>query len=233
MKKRRLKKISLTILCFLLSALILCSGYMVWKDLSAKQSDISNFEELQEIVEEKPKDISDDLRQETKEPTEKKRNLHPILLQNSDCIGWICIPNTNINYPVMHTPNEPQKYLRLNFDKQYSSSGVPFLDYRCSDETNLIIYGHNMKNGTMFSDLKKYLDLSFLNANKIIEFETTDGVSYFEIVEVIRCDNTSKIYGNIIETETRELMLSTCYGSSKNGRLVIRAKEIKKGVETC
>ena len=233
MKRQRLRKISLTILCFLLSALILCSGYMVWKDLSAKQSDISNFEELQEIVEEKPKDTSDDSKKETKEPTEKKRNLQPILLQNSDCIGWIFIPNTNINYPVMHTPNEPQKYLRLNFNKKYSSSGVPFLDYRCSDETNLIIYGHNMKNGTMFSDLKKYLDSSFFEAHKIIEYETADGISYFEIVEVIRCDNTSEVYDKITATDSRELMLSTCYGSSKSGRLVIRAKEINKGVETC
>lgn len=233
MRKQRLKKISLTILCFLLSALILCSGYMVWKDLHAKQTDISNFEQLREIVEDETKETSENSKEEVKEQTEKKRNIQPILLQNIDCIGWIFIPNTNINYPVMHTPNEPQKYLRLNFDKRYSSSGVPFLDYRCSEDTNLIIYGHNMKNGTMFSDLKKYLDSSFLNANKIIEFETTDGVSYFEIVEVVKCTSTSEIYNNITVTETRELMLSTCYGSSKKGRLVIRAKEINKGVEIC
>lgn len=226
MKKRRLKKISLTILCFLLSALILCSGYMIWKDLTAKQTDISNFEKLQEIVEEKPKDTTDDSKEAIEEPTEKKRNIKPILLQNSDCIGWIYIPNTNISYPVMHTPNEPQKYLRLNFDKKYSSSGVPFLDYRCSDETNLIIYGHNMKNGTMFSDLKKYLDTSFLADNKIIEFETADGITHYEIVEVLRCDNTSEIYNELTASKPRELMLSTCYGSAKSGRLVIRAKEI-------
>lgn len=233
MRKRQLRKNSLTILCFLLSALVLCSGYMVWKNLHAQKMDNSNFEQLQQIVEDNRKDTFESPDDEAKEPTEKKRNIQPILLQNGDCIGWLCIPNTNINYPVMHTPNEPQKYLRLNFDKKYSSSGVPFLDYRCSEETNLIIYGHNMKNGTMFSDLKKYLDSSFLNTHKIIELETADGVCYFEIVEVIKCDNTSEIYNNITVTETRELMLSTCYGSSKKGRLVIRAKEINKGVEIC
>ena len=149
MRKRQLRKNSLTILCFLLSALVLCSGYMVWKNLHAQKMDNSNFEQLQQIVEDNRKDTFESPDDEAKEPTEKKRNIQPILLQNGDCIGWLCIPNTNINYPVMHTPNEPQKYLRLNFDKKYSSSGVPFLDYRCSEETNLIIYGHNMKNGTM------------------------------------------------------------------------------------
>ena len=226
MKKRQLKKISHIILCFLLSALILCSGYMVWKDLHAKQTDISNFEQLQEVVEENYKDTSDESSKEAEEPTEKKRNLQPILLQNSDCIGWICIPNTNINYPVMHTPNEPQKYLRLNFDKKYSSSGVPFLDYRCNKETNLIIYGHNMKNGTMFSDLKKYLDNSFLNANKIIELETADGVCYFEIVEVRKTNTSDKAYNKIIKQEKQYLMLSTCYGKNKDGRLLIIAVQV-------
>lgn len=226
MKKRRFKKISLTILCFLLSALILCSGYMVWKDLSAKQTDISNFEKLQEIVEEETNDTSDDSKEETKESAEKKRNIQPILLQNNDCIGWIFIPNTNINYPVMHTPNEPQKYLRLNFDKKYSSSGVPFLDYRCSVETNLIIYGHNMKNGTMFSDLKKYLDSSFLDAHKTIEFETADGISYFEIVEVKKTNCLDEAYNKIIKQEKQYLLLSTCYGKNKDGRLLITAIKV-------
>ena len=76
-------------------------------------------------------------------------------------------------------PNDPQKYLRKNFEGKYSVSGVPFLDYRCTPDTNLIIYGHNMKNGTMFSDLKKYLDKTFREQHPVIELETADGVRYF------------------------------------------------------
>jgi sortase B len=52
--------------------------------------------------------------------------------QNSECIGWIYIEGTAVNYPVMHTPSDPQKYLRMNFEKKYSVSGIPFLDYRCT-----------------------------------------------------------------------------------------------------
>ena len=54
--------------------------------------------------------------------------------------GWLCIPETDINYPVMHTPDNPEKYLRRNFQGEYSESGVPFLDSRCVlDSDNLII----------------------------------------------------------------------------------------------
>lgn len=71
---------------------------------------------------------------------------------NSDCIGWVRIPDTGIDYPVMHTPDEPEKYLNKNYDGYFSYSGVPFLDARCTTyNTNMIIYGHNMSTGTMFA----------------------------------------------------------------------------------
>ena len=69
-----------------------------------------------------------------------------------------------IAYPVMHTPSNPQKYLNKNFYGEYSYSGTPFLDSRCSaDSTNLIIYGHHMNNGTMFADLCNYTEGSALH----------------------------------------------------------------------
>lgn len=86
----------------------------------------------------------------------------------------------------MHTPSDPQKYLRRNFYGKYSQSGVPFLDGRCDlQSTNLIIYGHNMKNGTMFSDLKKYVDRDFLNAHRTVKFETEDGIRYFTVTNAV------------------------------------------------
>ena len=64
--------------------------------------------------------MSDNVEQ-TETPQEQKqssRNLTPLFEANGDCIGWICIPNTAVNYPVMFTPEEPQKYLRKNFECQ-------------------------------------------------------------------------------------------------------------------
>ena len=172
MKKRR---ISLIILLLLLSAVCLASLTMAWKEYADQASDLHAFDELAELVEkpeettvpadettdgttdtENTAEITTDAQTEP-EPTEHKRNLAPLMEQNSECIGWIYIEGTAVNYPVMHTPSDPQKYLRKNFEKEYSTSGIPFLDYRCTPDTHLIIYGHNMKNGTMFSDLKKYL----------------------------------------------------------------------------
>ena len=123
-------------LILLLSALVAISGYKIYKEVTTQQKEIEKFDELQEIVEEIPDNT--ETKNEaisTEEPTEiieKSRNLAPLFERNSDCIGWICIPETNINYPVMHTPDNPQKYLRKDFDGKYSQSGVPFLDARCN-----------------------------------------------------------------------------------------------------
>ena len=238
MKKRT---ISLIILCFLLSALCLFSLGMAWKEYADRGKDKEIFEELAELVElpeettvpitetEAP-DTTEAAPDETAaaetEPTEQKRNLAPIFSQNSECIGWICIEGTAVDYPVMHTPGDPQKYLRKNFYGEYSVSGIPFLDYRCTLDTNLIIYGHNMKNGTMFSDLKKYLDSTFRAEHPTIELETADGVRYFTVAEVIRTDIYDERYEDIKCEDGRQLLiLSTCYGSAKSGRLLIVAVE--------
>ena len=126
----------------------------------------------------------------------------------------------------MHTPSDPQKYLRRNFYGKYSQSGVLFLDGRCDlQSSNLIIYGHNMRNGTMFSDLKKYVDREFLNAHRTVKFETADGIRYFTVTKVLRTDITDAWYYRIAAEDGRQLILSTCYGSGKDGRLLIIAAE--------
>lgn len=159
------------------------------------------------------------------EPEEQARNLEPLFATNTECIGWIYIEGTNVNYPVMHTPDNPQKYLRKNFEGAYSQSGVPFLDARCSvDKGTAIIYGHNMKNGTQFGNLRKYLDNDFRSMHLTIEFQTKSGIHFYTVVDVIRTDIYDEIY-NQIKTDDNTLILSTCYGSAKSGRLLIIAKE--------
>lgn len=126
----------------------------------------------------------------------------------------------------MHTPSDPQKYLRRNFYGKYSQSGVPFLDGRCDlQSSNLIIYGHNMKNGTMFSDLKKYLNTDFLNSHRAVRLETADGVFLFTVTEVRRTNISDAWYDRIAVEDGRHLILSTCHSSGKDGRLLIIAAE--------
>lgn len=232
-----MRKINI-ILILLLTALLSLSAYMIWKDISIQQKEKKEFEELLEIIEipEETTDLAstgmgtesalnDMTEPEVTEPEVQTRNLAPLFEKNSECIGWIYIEGTNVNYPVMHTPDNSQKYLRKNFDGEYSQSGVPFLDARCSaDGGTAIIYGHNMKNGTQFSDLKKYLDSDFRNTHLTIEFQTEAGVHYYTVVDVIQTDIYDEIYNNI-SSEDNTLILSTCYGSAKSGRLLIIAKE--------
>ena len=93
--------------------------------------------------------------------------------RNNDLFGWIKIEDTSLSYPVMHTPTNPEYYLYRNFDGDNSKKGVPFLDARCSiDSKNYIVYGHHMKDGTMFMPLLYYADKQFWDEHPIIQFDT-------------------------------------------------------------
>ena len=223
------RKISI-ILSLLLSAALAVAVFKIVQTINLQQREKEDLQIIAELVNTPTipdETVSTEETDEKKPETESTRNIAPVLEQNADCIGWIFIDGTNINYPVMHTPDNPQKYLRLSFEKKYSQSGVPFLDGRCSlQDGNLIIYGHNMKNGTMFSDLKKYLDTDFREAHKKIEFQTADGVFLFEVIDVMRTNISDERYNQINSTDGRTLLLSTCYGSAKSDRLLIIAKEV-------
>lgn len=215
----------LIIFCLLLSAAAVLAGANIYSELKERQKEKEDFAAVSQIAE-----PTVTAAQTESEPTERpaaERNIQALITENADCIGWLSIDGTNISYPVMHTPSDPQKYLRRNFYGKYSQSGVPFLDGRCDlQSSNLIIYGHNMRNGTMFSDLKRYVDRDFLNAHRTVKFETTDGVQTFIVTEALKT-NTSDAWYNRITAKggSRCLILSTCYGSGKDGRLLIIAAE--------
>lgn len=103
--------------------------------------------------------------------------------ENNELYGWIKIEDTKINYPVMHSPEDPEKYLHSNFEQEYSYAGLPFLDARCSAESdNLLIYAHNLLNGTMFRSLPKYENKDYWKAHPIIEFNTLYEKQSYEVM---------------------------------------------------
>lgn len=177
-------------------------------------------------------------------------SISELISMNSECFGWISISGTNINYPVMHTQSNPQKYLNRNFYGEYSYSGTPFLDSRCSaDSTNLIIYGHHMNNGTMFAVLCNYTSKSYGEEHPRIILETKDGAfaySVFSVMKVKSDDDwyrfttvgTEKSYNSRIEYAKEKsiynteitpvygqqiLTLSTCYGYNQDDRILVLA----------
>ncbi|MBQ6816573.1 MAG: class B sortase [Clostridia bacterium] len=164
------------VLILLLVAVFLFSGFMLVKTIIIGKKEQADFEQIATLV--KPADP-------TPEKTGPERDISAVLAQNPDTIGWIYIKDTVIDYPVMHTPLEPQKYLRLSFGGQKSSAGTPFMDYRCNlDSNHILIYAHNMKNGTMFNQLRWYRSLEYLRNNPIIEFHTQNKTTKYSVFAV-------------------------------------------------
>ena len=103
--------------------------------------------------------------------------------QNHDLFGWLRIDGTAIDYPVMHTPSDPERYLHTNFAREYSYGGVPFIDAACSaDSDNLLIYGHNMLDGSMFRSLMKYQEKTYWQAHPTISFDTLYEQGEYEVL---------------------------------------------------
>lgn len=120
---------------------------------------------------------------------EKYKNLVEL---NPDCIGWIKIPDTEINLPVMYTPEDYEKYLYKNFEGEYLYRGLPFMaeNTLLNKSQNYIIYGHNMNDGTAFANLKMYLDQSWANEHKYCYFNTAYAEGVYELMDVV----ITKIY---------------------------------------
>ena len=165
---------------------------------------------------------------------------------NSDYIGWITIPDTAVDYPVVRT-DDNEFYLKRDFYKNKSASGTPFADYNCTDESlNTIIYAHNMKDGSMFATLTRYTTKSFFNAHRRIvydgEYEVfavfrtnvgsndefpypdyadlTDEDMYYEYVDSV-LDRALWTSGDVPEYGDRLLTLSTCAYNTENERVVV------------
>ena len=112
--------------------------------------------------------------------------------QNKSLIGWIKIDDTNIDYPVMQTVNN-EYYLDHNYNQQYDKNGSIFLDKDCditNPGTNMIIYGHHMKSGKMFGNLKLYSNKDYYDKHPIIQFDTIYEEGRYQIMYVFR----SRIY---------------------------------------
>ena len=107
--------------------------------------------------------------------------------QNKDLVGWIYIMDTDVNYPVMQTVDDPEYYLRRDFYGNKDKAGTIFVDSRCNiinPTSNTIIYGHNMTNGTMFGTLKNFLEESFYLSHRTIIFNTIYEKRTYEIEAV-------------------------------------------------
>ena len=189
---------------------------------------------------------------------------------NQDVAAWITITGTPIDYPVMQTPDSPDYYYRRGFDGRYSSYGMIYMDAACrlrEDEAlyeaeaeegkaspNCVIYGHHMKNGTMFASLEKYGSEEYYKEHPEICLDTPDSSSVYEIVGVVRlpAEKLSSGFAAVLAARTREeyesfvqyikkhaaydtgitaewprqlITLTTCEYTLKDGRLLVVARK--------
>ena len=126
-----------------------------------------------------------------------RHDLAALAAENPDCVGWLTIPDTGIDYPVMHTPDTPEHYLRRDFYGESASAGTPFLDGRNAAQAegqNLILYGHNMMDGSMFKPLMNYLEPNFRETHKDIFLEI-DGRQYrYALLDVLETNTQCSLY---------------------------------------
>ena len=146
------------------------------------------FDEIAEVVAQAPDEepVPDDVPvSEGQDVLSKYKELY---LQNEDMVGWIAIDGTKLNYPVMQTKNNPNFYLKRNFEKEYSDLGVPYIQENCDilNSDNLIIYGHHIKGQKMFGALESYKDKDFYEEHKSIQFDTLTEQAEYEIVAVFK-----------------------------------------------
>ena len=165
---------------------------------------------------------------------------------NADILGWIWIPDTNMSYPLL-AGEDNERYLTHAYDLTRSASGSIFMDARNASsftDDNTIIYGHNMKNGSMFGSLKAFADSDYAKQHEYIYLFTADTTRKYQIFAAHKTDVTSKVYartfsralgyGDFIAAiprlhtppppgEPALLTLSTCTTGKQTERFVVHA----------
>ena len=168
--------------------LLFVSLFMLGSSFLGLAKSQAAFETLAARVEaetENPKPFIPHLPPTSQETAEMPSPYENLKEENNDLFGWIKIAGTKVDYPVMYTPQEPEYYLRRAFDKSNSISGVPFLDGNYVEGGNhYLIYGHNMKNGTMFHALLDYAKPEFWKEHPTITFDTLQENGIYTVIGV-------------------------------------------------
>lgn len=194
-----MKKGIFVVLIILLIGVFLFSGWKVFDTLREYRigdhfyRNMEQYVSIPEPEETKPQDKNaQSQKEETTDPTAVTEPTEPVWPEvdfaalreiNSDVVGWIYIPGTRINYPILHGDTN-DTYLYHLMTGEYNSSGSIFLDANAESDfssQNSPIHGHHMKNGTMFADIADYRDQNFYEAHPVAMLLTPEGNYYVRI----------------------------------------------------
>ena len=241
--KKKKNIFSIILMCFFI-ALLFYSGtkIVIWYINNQNNKKISD--EIAEFV----------TVDETKEDEKYVVDFEKLKEKNSDIVAWLKVNGTNIETTVAKSTNNDY-YLTHNFNKEYNAAGWIFADYKNKvdgTDKNLVIYGHNMRDNSMFGSLKWVINEDWYNNedNKYITLITENETQVYEVFSVYQIEkedyyiqtnfNTEKEFSTFLETikkrskkdfnvdvnkEDTVLTLSTCANNNKY-RVVLHAKKI-------
>ena len=244
-KKKKKGKIIIPILLLIFISIMIFTGIKIFNWLKENRDSNDIIEDIQDTI-----SIDENIY------TVYKYNIDfdSLKQKNSDTIAWLKVNGTDIEYPVVKTTNNDY-YMTHSFDKSYNSAGWVFMDYKDKfdgTDNNMVIYGHNRRDGSMFGTLKNILTEEWQNnaENLIIPFITEDKKSEYQVFSVYRIEKedyyittnfgTDKEFQTFINkiksrsvkdfnvnvtTEDHILTLSTCADNNKY-RVVLHAKKI-------
>lgn len=167
---KRIKEIILIIFLLLCLALISCAGWKLYGYYMIYHDGREEYDELAEYTRKNDSQATKGSNEDNQKKKDKGKSRCPVKVDfeslkkiNPDIVGWIHIPDTGINYPIVQAKDNT-KYLHRTFRGKDSYVGAIFLDALCTPDFssfNSIIYGHNLKNGEMFGHLKKLYDVKY------------------------------------------------------------------------
>lgn len=201
------KKKTVSVICILVIAgalLFLLYYHVIQPYLSERATDkyrdlyhaeeITTEAEVENVTQESDESqMSEEVSTEAVKPDNAER-FAALINYNNDIRGWITVPGTNIDYPVVFaTEDKTDYYLTHNVDGEEDKNGALFIDYRTELTENskvVLINGHNMKStGLMFHELKEYKTLSFYQENPVFTFDTVYGDGEYKIISLIKTNN--------------------------------------------
>ena len=174
---------------------------MLIRDLIHSARERRANEELVQRVEQEVPWVPDTIETGSDDPADAEtpaleRNYQLLVQENGHLAAWLMIEGTEVDYPVLYTPDDPEYYLRRAFDGSYALSGSLFIGADCvPDGSNIIIYGHNMKDGSMFGSLDSYADEDYAKEHQemIYDLIQPDG-SYERLTFEVMAAFYSRIY---------------------------------------
>ncbi|HBU11276.1 MAG TPA: SrtB family sortase [Clostridiales bacterium] len=149
-------------------------------------------------------------------PSDRTIDFEALFERNPDIIGWLSVPGTEIDYPLLKSADNAE-YLEYDVDGDENVAGAIFMDMGNDSgfsDRNTVIYGHNMKNGTMFAGLHQFEDKEFFYKNREIKLYTPAGMRTYEVIAAYPVSNRNILYGmDYADDDVWEAYVEDIYGN--------------------